>query len=194
MFFLRPYFLFIFSRIENCGENLTEESSYDLLHSEDSDSQSQELESEPKSPGTKKTKIDFENARGHSSCSRSSTASSAKAKLMHNLEERSKQRMKIISQLTNQKKEEDDDVDLFMKSIALTIKKLPSQLIPEAKLQILTLVTNLQASSNENRTVTTPAPQPQRPPTTTFDRSREFTQLSDAEETYPTYDTFRYLQ
>lgn len=35
-----------------------------------------------------------------------------------------------------------------MRSVAITIKKLPPHLISQAKLQILTLVTNLQTSSD----------------------------------------------
>ncbi|XP_071054637.1 uncharacterized protein [Onthophagus taurus] len=97
----------------------------------------------------------------------SSTPSNAKAKLLHELEERSKHRLHVLSQLTHQK--EEDEVDLFMRSIALMVKKLPPNLISQAKLQILTLVTNLQASSpiiNIPHTQTQPH-QPQAP-TPTF--------------------------
>ncbi|KAL3281280.1 hypothetical protein HHI36_004493 [Cryptolaemus montrouzieri] len=80
---------------------------------------------------------------------------SAKAKMLHNLEECYKERMGLVSQLVNQKKEE-DDANLFMKSIALTIKKLPPNSISQAKLQILTLVTNLQESSDSQIIVAAP--------------------------------------
>lgn len=66
-----------------------------------------------------------------------------------------------MSQLvSNQKKDVEDDIDLFMKSIALTVKKLPPQMIPQAKLEILTLVTNLQASSHHQQSYSTAATTP----------------------------------
>lgn len=69
--------------------------------------------------------------------------SQQKNKLLHSLEEQSIQRTKILSQLTSNKKE-DDDVDLFMKSIAVTVKKLPPTMIQQAKIQILTVVHDLE--------------------------------------------------
>ncbi|KAL3279254.1 hypothetical protein HHI36_016767, partial [Cryptolaemus montrouzieri] len=78
--------------------------------------------------------------------------------MLHDLEERSAERMRLVSlvsQLVKQKKEE-DDVELFMRSIALTIEKLPLTLISQAKLQILTLVTNLQESSDSQRIMVAP--------------------------------------
>lgn len=41
-------------------------------------------------------------------------------------------------------RQQDDDVDLFMQSIALQVKKLPPQLVARAKLNILTTVHDLQ--------------------------------------------------
>ncbi|KAL1516156.1 hypothetical protein ABEB36_000075 [Hypothenemus hampei] len=70
-------------------------------------------------------------------------STSARSKLLNTLEERSKQRMEMLSKLTDQK---EDDVDLFMRSMALMVKKLPLNLINEAKFKILTVVTNLQTS------------------------------------------------
>ena len=52
----------------------------------------------------------------------------------------------MLTKLTQQK--DDDEIDLFMKSIAMMVKMLPPHLSDanQAKLQILTLVTNLQGS------------------------------------------------
>lgn len=71
-------------------------------------------------------------------------STSAKSKLLHDLEERSKERMEMYSKLVDNQNE--DEVDLFMRSMALMLKKLPPNLINQAKLKILTLITNLQAS------------------------------------------------
>lgn len=81
----------------------------------------------------KKKKINSENERIlHTPRSRSSTpsTSSTKTKLLHNLDERSMQRMEMILKLTDKK--EEDDNDLFMRSIALTVKELPRHLISQA--------------------------------------------------------------
>jgi len=62
-------------------------------------------------------------------------------------EKRSKERMDIISKLsavTSTSKEPEDSVDLFFKSLALTVKKLPSNFIAQAKLKCLTFVTELE--------------------------------------------------
>lgn len=40
--------------------------------------------------------------------------------------------------------ENEDDVDLFMKSVAINMKQLPKHLIPQAKIQILSVISNLQ--------------------------------------------------
>ncbi|KAG5880792.1 hypothetical protein JTB14_010458 [Gonioctena quinquepunctata] len=63
---------------------------------------------------------------------------------LENFEERSKQRLRMLSSLIQ--KPEDDEVDLFFKSIAMTVKQLPPHLIAKAKLETLTLVTELQTS------------------------------------------------
>ncbi|CAH1979226.1 unnamed protein product [Acanthoscelides obtectus] len=76
--------------------------------------------------------------------STSSKRSQRKNLFLENVEERSKQRMQMLSALTQ--KPEDDEIDLFFKSIAMTVKKLPPHQIAKAKLGILTLVTELQAS------------------------------------------------
>lgn len=84
--------------------------------------------------------------------SQSSTPSSSmKAKLLRNFEERSNQRLQMLTQLTQQK--EEDDVDLFMRSVAMMVKKLPPNLVNQAKLQILTLVSNLQESVTSSNNI-----------------------------------------
>ncbi|KAL1488308.1 hypothetical protein ABEB36_015257 [Hypothenemus hampei] len=65
------------------------------------------------------------------------------AAILRSLEERSQKRMEILKSMQIQN-EPEDDVDLFMRSISVSIKKLPPELIAEAKLNILTLVTTLQ--------------------------------------------------
>jgi len=46
--------------------------------------------------------------------------------------------------LVSQINQEEDDIDLFFKSIAMTVKKLPKQAINEAKIQTLRLVNKLE--------------------------------------------------
>lgn len=105
----------------------------------------------------KRRKLNSESRSSHTPYSRSSTptTSSAKNKLLKNLEEQSSQRLQMVSQLLNQ---QDDEVDLFMRNIALTIKKLPPLIISQAKLQILTLVTNLQAQASSSEVHNSAAP------------------------------------
>ncbi|CAI6356079.1 unnamed protein product [Macrosiphum euphorbiae] len=38
---------------------------------------------------------------------------------------------------------EEDEIDIFFKSIAMTVKKMPQQAIKEAKLKTLTLITEI---------------------------------------------------
>jgi len=64
---------------------------------------------------------------------------------------RSRERNELLSKieaqnnlLVSQISQEEDDVDIFFKSIAMTIKKLPRQAINEAKIKTLTLVNQLE--------------------------------------------------
>lgn len=79
----------------------------------------------------------------------------SKDAFLKRVEERAQKRTDILQALHDRKEAPElDEIDLFMKSISLTVKKLPKQLINEAKLGILTLVTNLDAramSSNTNQ-------------------------------------------
>lgn len=59
-------------------------------------------------------------------------------------EERAQKRMELLEAIHNKKKSEPDDVDLFMQSISLTVKKFPPAQINEAKLGILKLVSDLE--------------------------------------------------
>lgn len=80
-------------------------------------------------------------------------------------EKRSKERIDLISQLstvTAPPKELDDDIDLFFKSLALTVKKLPPSLIIQAKLKCMTFVSELEqqyleTSSLNNHNVNLPS-------------------------------------
>ncbi|KAK5647829.1 hypothetical protein RI129_002721 [Pyrocoelia pectoralis] len=69
----------------------------------------------------------------------------SKDAFLKRFEERAQKRTELLEALQNQKEEiELDEVDLFMKSISLTVKRLPRPLINEAKLGIVTLVNNLE--------------------------------------------------
>ncbi|KAL4083767.1 hypothetical protein QTP88_029083 [Uroleucon formosanum] len=71
-------------------------------------------------------------------------------KLSAILVKRSKERNEISNiqaqnnLLASQNPQQEDEVDIFFKSIAMTVKKLPSQAINEAKLRILTMVNEIE--------------------------------------------------
>ncbi|KAF5280023.1 hypothetical protein FQA39_LY05404 [Lamprigera yunnana] len=92
---------------------------------------------------TKRLKLSGE---GSSPSTTPSSRRSAKNTLLKSMEERPKMRLQLLSEMRQPK--EEDEVDLFMRSVALIIKKLPVHLIAQAKLQILTLATNLQGSAS----------------------------------------------
>lgn len=48
---------------------------------------------------------------------------------------------------------EEDDIDLFYKSIAMTVKKMPPQVIKEAKLKTLTLITEIDDKYSTRQTL-----------------------------------------
>ncbi|KAE9525800.1 hypothetical protein AGLY_014026 [Aphis glycines] len=48
---------------------------------------------------------------------------------------------------------EEDDIDLFYKSIAMTVKKMPPQAIKEAKLKTLTLITEIDDKYSTRQTL-----------------------------------------
>lgn len=67
------------------------------------------------------------------------------------LAKRSVEQKKLIEQIQaqnetilNSKTTEDDDIDLFFKSLAKTVKKLPKKGINEVKLKTLTLVSEIE--------------------------------------------------
>lgn len=69
------------------------------------------------------------------------------------MEKRSRERTELMTQLIAKKNtDEYDDVDHFFKSLALSVKKLPPQLISQAKLKMLTIVTDLELQAADNRT------------------------------------------
>nr|CAD7205495.1 unnamed protein product [Timema douglasi] len=55
------------------------------------------------------------------------------------------ERMRILRSMA---REEDDDVDLFFKSVAITVKRFPPHLIGTAKLKVLTVINELQQSTS----------------------------------------------
>ena len=48
------------------------------------------------------------------------------------------------TEYTTHNKNDEDHVDVFMKSIAMSVKKLPPHLISRAKIEILTTVSRLE--------------------------------------------------
>jgi len=66
------------------------------------------------------------------------------------LEKKAKKRSEVLTKLESYNSEEHDDVDFFLKSLGITIKKLPPQLIIQAKVKMLSIIMDLelQASSN----------------------------------------------
>lgn len=126
------------SLLHHCDEESSE-----LFQKSPSDEDETHLEVTGKIYNSKKLKRNSEPSGSNTPTSESHT--SASLRQLHSLEQDTKYFTQYLEPLTQQK--EEDDVDLFMKSIALTLKKLPSSLIPQAKLQILKVVTNLQESS-----------------------------------------------
>ncbi|XP_028130922.1 uncharacterized protein LOC114326702 [Diabrotica virgifera virgifera] len=65
-------------------------------------------------------------------------------KLISAIEKRSKERNSMIQQLL-QLNTETDEMDLFFRSIAMTVKKFPGHLQRRAKMQTLTLISNIES-------------------------------------------------
>lgn len=63
---------------------------------------------------------------------------------LQRFEDRAQKRTEILQALQKQTEAPELDLDLFMKSITLTVKTLRKPLTNEAKLSILTVVTNLE--------------------------------------------------
>lgn len=64
------------------------------------------------------------------------------------VDKRSKERTKIFNQVIEQPKE--DDIDLFFRSIAASVKKLPTELVNEAKMRSLQMIFDLQNQNKRN--------------------------------------------
>lgn len=71
----------------------------------------------------------------------------SKNAFLSKFEERAERRLELLETMQNKKKETEDDVDYFMKSISLNVKKLPPALRNEAKIGILTFVSKLQSKA-----------------------------------------------
>lgn len=63
------------------------------------------------------------------------------------MQKRDEQRQQLLREVLL-KRAEEDEVDVFMKSIAMAVKKLPPDLVGKAKLQILSVVTELSQSAS----------------------------------------------
>lgn len=73
-----------------------------------------------------------------------------RADILEMMEDRHQDRTKILHMISN----DENDISLFFKSIAASVKKLPSDLIKEAKLKTLQLVFELE--SRATSTTSTP--------------------------------------
>jgi len=106
------------------------------------------------------------------------------------LAKRSKERDAIFASIHSQQEKllntKDDDVDLFFKSITETVKKFPRKGISEAKLKVLTLVSELEEKYTEpeiSGSACNPAHPAQDNPLNSIPRSTLFTPYNYA--TYP---------
>lgn len=84
-----------------------------------------------------------ETSRSSTSCSRTFKVKKKQDTMQAGMEERSKQRMELLQGICKQK--EDDEVDLFFKSIALKVKTLPPHLITELQMKVLSVVSDFQS-------------------------------------------------
>ncbi|CAH0550714.1 unnamed protein product [Brassicogethes aeneus] len=112
-----------------------------------------------RTPGTKFNKILDRDQESSTSESRSSTPLQrnlnksqprvSKNSLIAQFEERSQKRMEILEAMHKKKDktEPEDEVDLFMRSISMTVKKFPPALLNEAKLGILKLVSDIELAA-----------------------------------------------
>jgi len=94
-------------------------------------------------------------------------------------------RLKLIETLNNKKMHgEEDDVDAFYKSIAISVKRLPPLLRAEAKMQHLQILTNLEIKNTQNEQQKIAYSQPPRP--TRIDNTAAIHSFSPSSfETYP---------
>lgn len=75
------------------------------------------------------------------------------------LDKRSKERTQLMTQICSKKNTvEDDDVDHFFKSLAISVKKLPPHLIAQAKLKMLTVLTDLEFQAPADNRYSTSIP------------------------------------
>lgn len=77
-----------------------------------------------------------------------------KTDILEMIEKRAKERAVILRELVEKKTEQEDDIDAFMRSIALTLKQLTPEKVARAKASILAIVTDLQfpATAPQNAT------------------------------------------
>lgn len=81
------------------------------------------------------------------------------------LEENKKAREKILETFVNKTDvAQEDDVDLFYRSIAVSVKRLPPHLIAQAKLEHLQIVNKLQLLASQPKDLLLPQTQVERSP------------------------------
>lgn len=85
--------------------------------------------------------------RSESSVTQDSRTSKLNERMIGLLEERCKEQTRIMENLTSQSQ---DDIDLFFKSIAISVKKLPPALVFEAKRRTLEIVADLEMQNNDS--------------------------------------------
>jgi len=125
------------------GDTLTENQNIIELNTSYNNDSQQTVHSPPTGVKTKKRKID---------------------KVSDLLIQNKDARLKLIETLNNKKMYgEEDDVDTFYKSIAISVKRLPPLLRAEAKMQHLQILTNLEIKNIQNEQQKIAYSQPPRP-------------------------------
>lgn len=169
-------FKIIFRTFTNVASTETSQSEGDEIMTQEDDSESSQFLENNDPPSSmyqelssnKKQKID-DKGLGDSTpeTSRSNTPFTIlkikkKVEDVQGMEERSKKRLELLQKIANN---EDDEVDLFFKSVALKVKKFPPHLVTKSQLTILTAICEIEkeaesftAQANNHRFLT-PNPQ-----------------------------------
>ncbi|XP_050313471.1 transcription factor Adf-1-like [Anthonomus grandis grandis] len=105
-------------------------------------------ESEPAVKKYRKKTYSGRSREATPSSSRSGISKKQKSQVLDNMDKRSQQRLKLLERIVKDTEKEEDEVDVFMRSIAMTVKKMPEQKIAKAKLTILQIVNDLQMTND----------------------------------------------
>jgi len=128
------------------------------------DSMLSENNLEETEPQPSSSRIELETAK-----QKLTTDSKANKKVKRNdafmevLSKRSQERNKLMEELT--KIEDDDPIDVFFKSLALTVKQFSPELKVKAKLDILRIVSELELKNNHQEDIMTASQVPTQPST-----------------------------